>query len=338
MSRKKLLIVEDEGVTALNLKRILDEAGYYVVHTVPSGEEAVEIAMKSDLDLILMDILLEGEMDGIEAAIRIHEHADIPVIFITANSDEEIVNRAKKAEPYGYIIKPFNKRELRTIVTLAIHRYTLEKKLTDSLEKLKLTLNGAIQAIAKIIEVRDPYTAGHQRRVGKLGLAIAAKMELPDDVREAVYIAGTIHDIGKISVPAEILSKPSKLNESEFSLIKSHPFTGYDILKEIDLPWIIAEVVYQHHERLDGSGYPRGLTVKDMEQESRIISVADVVEAMGSHRPYRASLGIDAALDEIFRKPQWFDRDVVKACRALFLEDNFDFNSEISSTVREIKA
>ncbi len=325
MSKEKILIVEDEGVTALNLQRILNEAGYEVVQTVSSGEEAITVAIDTEIDLILMDILLDGELDGIESAVKIHEHVDVPIIFITANSDEDIVNRAKKAEPYGYIIKPFNKRELRTIVTLAIHRYTLEKKLTDSLSKLKNMLNGTIQAIAKIIEVRDPYTAGHQRRVGKLAHAIGIRMNLTDDQKESIFIAGTIHDIGKISVPAEILSKPSKLNESEFSLIKNHPFTGYDILKEIDLPWIIAEIVYQHHERLDGTGYPRGLMGSDMELESKIVSVADVVEAMASHRPYRASLGIEAALDEVSRKTAWFDSEIVRICRSIFEDDHFDF-------------
>jgi len=174
-----------------------------------------------------------------------------------------------------------------------------EEELQESYKKLQKAISGNIQLMATTVEIRDPYTAGHQRRVADLALAIATDMALPKDQIEGIYMAGVIHDVGKISIPTEILSKPGKLTELEFSLIKTHSKIGFDILKEIEFPWPIAQVVYQHHERMDGSGYPQGLSGEKILLEARIMCVADVVEAMASHRPYRAALGIDVALKEI---------------------------------------
>lgn len=180
-------------------------------------------------------------------------------------------------------------------------------------------LEGAIEAIAMTLEMRDPYTAGHQQRVARLACAIAKEMELPQQQIDGLRIAGLIHDLGKVTVPAEILSKPSKLTETEFSIIKNHPRVAYDILKKIDFPWPVADIVLQHHEYLDGSGYPQGLKGGDILLEARILTVADIVEAMASHRPYRPALGIDRALDEIrYGKGQKFDAAVVDACLKVF--------------------
>jgi HD-GYP domain-containing protein (c-di-GMP phosphodiesterase class II) len=176
------------------------------------------------------------------------------------------------------------------------------------------------------IEARDPYTSGHQTKVSRLARAIAQDMALSSDTVDNIRIAGSIHDIGKISVPAEILSKPGKLTDVEFSLIKLHPQTGYDILKNAELPYPIAEIILQHHERLDGSGYPQGLKNDQILLESQIIMVADVVEAMASHRPYRPALGVDAALEEIAKnRGVLYDEKVVEACLRLFREKGFEF-------------
>ena len=176
------------------------------------------------------------------------------------------------------------------------------------------------------VEVRDPYTSGHQTKVSRLARAIAQDMALSSDTVDNIRIAGSIHDIGKIAVPSEILSKPSKLTAIEFSLIKTHPQTGYDILKEAELPYPIAEIVLQHHERLDGSGYSHGLKDGQIILEARIVAVADVLEAMSSHRPYRPALGIEAALDEIEKhKGILYDKKVVEVCSQLFKEKEFRF-------------
>ena len=199
------------------------------------------------------------------------------------------------------------------------YRRRAQQELKESLVKFKKTLDGAITALASLAEKRDPYTAGHQLRVARLASAIAKHMGLAADRVKGIGIAASMHDIGKICVPAELLSKPGRINEHEYGIIKAHPEVGYDILKVIDFPWPLAEIALQHHERIDGTGYPRGLEGHEMLLESRIIAVADVVEAISSHRPYRAALGLESALQEIVgKRGVLYDADVVDACLALF--------------------
>lgn len=201
-----------------------------------------------------------------------------------------------------------------------------EEKLKESLERLQKATSGIIQVMALTIETRDPYTAGHQRRVAALAKAIAIEMNLPAQKVEGINMAGSIHDIGKLSVPADILSKPSKLSDIEKQLIQIHPEAGYNILKDIDFPWPIAQIILQHHERMNGSGYPKGLKGEDILIETRILSVADIVEAIASHRPYRPAMGIDKALEEIKEnKSILYDPAVVNACLKVFKEKGFEF-------------
>jgi putative nucleotidyltransferase with HDIG domain len=199
-----------------------------------------------------------------------------------------------------------------------------KSELFDSIGKLKETLEGIIKTLSIAVENRDPYTAGHQRRVAELSMAIGREMNLNDDQQEEIRVAALLHDIGKIYTPAEILNKPGTLKPIEFELIKQHAEEGYNTLKNIEFPWPIAEIVYQHHERCDGSGYPRGLTRNKTLLAARILSVADVVEAITSMRPYRAALGLDVALDEITRfKGIRYDTDVVTAAIRLFQTGSF---------------
>ena len=203
-------------------------------------------------------------------------------------------------------------------------RKRAEEELRQSYVRLERTLEGTVHALVAAIEMRDPYTAGHQRRVTQLACAIAKEMGLDGEQIEGIRMAGLIHDIGKINVPAEILSKPSPLTELEYGLIKMHPQIGHDVLKTIEFPWPVAQIVLQHHERMDGSGYPQGLSGEEIILEARILSVADVVEAMASHRPYRAPRGIDEALEEISRnRGVLYDPEVVDACLKLFSEMRF---------------
>jgi len=194
----------------------------------------------------------------------------------------------------------------------------------ESLNRLRKSLGATIQAMAVTVEERDPYTAGHQHRVSDLARSIATEMGLPADQIDGIRMAATIHDLGKISVPAELLSMPRKLMDIEFNLIKTHSRSGYDILKDIEFPWPIARIILEHHERMNGSGYPQGLRGDNILIESRIISVADVVESMASHRPYRPSLGIDAALEEIGKnRGILYDDNVVDVCLRLFHEKGY---------------
>ena len=205
------------------------------------------------------------------------------------------------------------------------NRINAEKELRLTMEILQKALKETIQAMSLTVETRDPYTAGHQKRVAELAGAIAEDMGFSKDRVEGIRMAGIIHDLGKIAVPAEILSKPGRINEFEFAIIKTHSQVGHDILKSIEFPWPIAQILLQHHERMDGSGYPLGIKGEDILIESRILAVADVVEAMASHRPYRPALGIDIALEEISKgRGVRYDADVVDACLKLFNEKKFE--------------
>ncbi len=201
-----------------------------------------------------------------------------------------------------------------------------EEQTEKGIEKLRMTLNGTIAALSLTVEQRDPYTAGHQRRVSQLACAIAEEMGLSKDQIEGINVAGIVHDMGKIHIPTEILSRPGKLTKDEYNIVRSHAQVGYDILKGIEFPWPVADIVHQHHEHMDGSGYPLGLSDGDILMEARIICVADVVEAMASHRPYRPSLGMNVALEEILRrKGVHYDARVVKACLEIIKEKGFEF-------------
>jgi len=202
----------------------------------------------------------------------------------------------------------------------------LEKELQQSDKKLQKFIEGIAYIIAEIVEIRDPYLIGHHQRVSKLATAIAQEMKLPQDKIEGVKFASLVHDVGKVNLPTEIVSKPSALFEVEFNLVKNHPRTGYEILKKVDFPWPIAEIVFQQYEKIDGSGYPRGLKGAEILIEAKILGVANVVEAMSSYKSYRPALSIDEALTEISKHENiLFDPEVVEACLRLFKEKEFKF-------------
>jgi HD-GYP domain-containing protein (c-di-GMP phosphodiesterase class II) len=211
-----------------------------------------------------------------------------------------------------------------TVKTRTSELIQANEDIMQNIERLRKALGSTTQALANTVEMRDPYTAGHQRRVSDLACAIATEMCLAAEQIDGIRITSVIHDIGKISVPAEILSKPTRLSNTEFNLIKQHSESGYGILKDIDFIWPVAQIVLQHHERINGSGYPRALKGEEILIEARILAVADVVEAMASHRPYRPGLGIDAALNEIEKnRGIFYDKTVADTCLILFREKGF---------------
>ena len=453
----KVLVVEDESIVSRDINNMLISLGYEVSGVTVTAAQAVETAEKSRPDLVLMDIMLQGDMNGIDAARKIYEQMDIPIVYLTAYADENTLQRAKETAPFGYLLKPFEERELQTTIEIAMYKFQMERKIkasekwlatilksiadaviatdttgkttfmnpmaeeltgwkheealgrplsiifdirdektrekiqpaletagdktpskemhegvvwsktgeeipvefrvapiqkelssaagmvlafTDitwrkkteaelriSLERQKNVIEGVVLAMGHTIEQRDPYTSGHQRRVTKLAVAIGRKIGMKEENIAGLQMASELHDIGKIYVPAEILSKPGKISEVEYSIIKTHPKVGFDILKSIKFPWPIHEFVLQHHERMNGSGYPEGLEGEQIHKEARILAVADVIEAMATHRPYRPALSVEQALTEIDQnKGILYDPDVVEACLVLFKTEGFKFD------------
>jgi response regulator RpfG family c-di-GMP phosphodiesterase len=336
----RILAVDDTPALLRLLTNLLQDEGYEV-RSALGGELALHAAKTNPPDLVLLDIRMPG-MDGYEVCRQLKADPatrDVPVIFVSAVSET-----LEKVQGFGlgavdFVTKPYQRDELmarvRTHLELHRLRHHLEDQvqertaaLTQSEKRLRTSLLDSITALAAIVEMRDPYTAGHQRRVAQLAIAIAKELQLPEEQVEGVHLASVVHDVGMIRIPAEILTKPGKLIDLEFSIIKEHPENGYEVLKSISFPWPIAQIVLQHHERLDASGYPQGLKGEQILLESRIVAVADVVEAMASHRPYRAALGIDSALREIERgRGSVYDAAVVDACNRLFSQQRFAFSS-----------
>jgi len=338
-----ILIVDDEEQIRNLLARYLEMNGHNCTVASNAGE-ARRIIQDRTFELILCDVNMPGEsgIDFIRYALS--RYPDTAAVMVTALDDPAFAEAALEIGAYGYIIKPFKPNEILINVANALKRRKLEiqsrsyrqelertvqartKALRLALKNVQRSVEGIIHAMALAIETRDPYTAGHQARVTKLAMSIGKKLQLPSKQIEGIRMAGMIHDVGKIAVPAEILSKPGGLSDIEFSLIKTHPTIGYHILKDIDFPYPVAQIVLQHHERLDGSGYPGGISREEILVQAKIIAVADVVEAMASHRPYRPSLGLEKALLEINdKKGILYDPEIAEICINLFKDNGFSF-------------
>jgi len=302
-------IVTEEGETLYANQAILDIYGYTYVDELKNTPLHKRYTAESYADFQQrQEKRLMGEAGPPEYEISI-VRKDGEVRHVLALRKEIFWNGQKR---YQIIYQDITERR------------KAELKLQETLHTLRKSINTTIQVLGIASEARDPYTAGHQRRVADLARAIATEMKLPQDTIEGIRMAGAIHDIGKISIPSEILCKPTTLSELEFSLIKSHCQYSYEIIKDVESPWPLADIVYQHHERMDGSGYPRSLKGEDILIEARIIAVADVVEAIISYRPYRPALGIEIALAEIENNAgTLYDVEAVSACLKLFRNKNF---------------
>lgn len=337
----KILVVDDERSIRLTLSEFLKREGYEA-ETAENADVAVDMLSKTEYDVLLTDIVMPRK-SGMSLIADVHRlRPNAQVILMTGEPTVETASAAIRLEVRDYLAKPIAREELLRTVRQAVevkllsdekHRLeedlrrqkeNLEIEVAERTEKLRQAMLNIAYATSAMLELRDPYTAGHQRRVGALASEIGRIMGLTDDTLEGLYMTGCIHDIGKITVPTDILSKPGKLSDLEYALIKEHPQKGYEVLRNYEMPWPIAEIVYQHHERLNGTGYPRGLKGSEIAMEACIICVADVVEAMMSHRPYRAGLGVEAALDEIIKnRGVFYHPDAVDSCVALFKEHGY---------------
>ena len=288
--------------------------------------EALQILGQENIDLVISDIKMQG-INGIELMQKVQStYPDIPFIIMTGFAPEYSYEDIIHAGASDFIAKPFSMGELNAKILRIAKEKNILGQLQQTLTRVKELLENTVGALGSILEKRDPYTAGHQQRVGHLACAIAREMGFSAERIEGLRLAAFVHDIGKISVPADVLAKPGKLSKAEMDLIRVHSQNGYDILKCIDFPWPIAEMVLQHHERLNGSGYPQGLVGQEILLEASIIGVADVMEAMSSHRPYRPALDLSVALQEISQnKSVLYDEAIVDVCLRLWAEKDFNF-------------
>lgn len=330
-TRQPLILIVDDNPTNIDLLRDILSTGYRF-GVAKNGVKALEYIRKHKPDLILLDVMMP-EMDGFEVCRTLKndsDYQDIEVIFITALSDAKYIAQGFEVGAVDYITKPFMAAEVvaRVQTHLALKQMkeelsqqnvVLEKKVREQTVQIQNMFNAAITSMGRMAESRDPYTAGHQHRVSEFACTIGRQMGLPEERVEAIRIASLVHDIGKIRTPVSILNRPGELMPAEWALIKTHSYVGYTILKDMPTLQPIAEIVYQHHEREDGSGYPRGLTGDKILLEAKILAVADVTEAISSHRPYRPAKRIEVAIEEINNKQGiLFDPAVV----ASFLECN----------------
>ncbi|NNG00339.1 MAG: response regulator [Desulfobacteraceae bacterium] len=328
-----ILVVDDEEATRRILSMGIEQAGYQCI-TAGNALEAIDFLKKENISIVISDINMP-HMNGIELLrqIKLDSHADVIIMtgYTSEYSYEDIIGMGasdflQKPVQISEFIARLN-RVIKERTTLSQRNEAL-KSLQDNLDKYKRAMDGIVQAISLAVELRDPYTAGHQQRVSNLACAIAEKMGLDQNQIDGLRMASNIHDLGKISVPAEILCKPGRLSKIEYELIKNHVEAGYDILKKIEFPWPLANIILQHHERLDGSGYPRGLKGEEILLEAKILSVADVFETIASHRPYRPSPGITKAKQEIFdQKDKLYDPQVVGICLEIVTRNNFTFDT-----------
>ncbi len=360
-----VLVVDDHADERMLVRTIVERMGHRVVEA-RNGRDALDLALASAPDLILSDMLMpnmdgfEFCRRLQEHAVLRH----VPFVFVTATYGEQHDREfAAEIGAARVLLKPFEAPALRAVVAEILdegdrfeatqrferlgerefhqrHAGVVNRKLEEKIEELEAAnarlrasdarkrqmFDAVVETISKMVECRDPYTIGHERRVGDLAAAIGEALGLDDDQLEGLRIGGHLHDVGKIALPAEILTKPGKLTQIEHTLLRSHAQIGYEILSSIDFPWPVAEMARQHHERLDGSGYPRGLRGGQIMTEAGILAVADVMEAMVSHRPYRPAVGLNRALEELAAgRGTRYDPTVVDACRKLFLDGRFSF-------------
>ena len=324
-----LLLLEDNpGDARLIREQLADTDVSFNLQCVDLLSKGLKCLVSQNIDAVLLDLGLPDNQ-GLGAIEYLRaKKASIPIIVLTGLNDESVAIEAVRRGAQDYLIKgSITGSMLSRVIRYAIERKNYEEELKRSLEKFTRALNGTVKAMAMAVGIRDTYTAGHQKRGADLARAIAQEMNLVPERVEGVQLACMIHDIGKISIPSEILSKLALLSKLELSLIKIHPQVGYDILKEIDFPWLIAKTVLQHHERINGSAYPAGLKNGDILLEAKVLAVADVVEAIASHRPYRPAFGTKEAIDEITRKQGiLYDPAVVKSCLRLFQNKEFSFS------------
>ena len=329
MSKAQIMIVEDDTIAAKRLERSVENMGFSVISTANSGEQAIRELDSIHPDLIIIDIMLQGEMDGIDVVEEINSVFRVPVIYLTAHNDDCVFDRAKKTNPVGFIVKPFRDDELQRMIALGIYRYRTghelvrERRLVvrsplmtgydiDGIvrKRIRLLLQEerkkqkalweVVTLLVSVVERADPYASQHQEETCILSCYIAEKMGLEREQIDIICMAAMLHDIGQVNMPEGLFRREGIFSDKEMEMMRTHSQLGYDLLSKLELPERIPEIVLQHHEKIDGSGYPKGLSGDNIMIEARIIAVADAIEAMTSSRSYRRAYSLEDAFDELY--------------------------------------
>jgi putative two-component system response regulator len=328
MNGDKILVVEDEWVVADQICKNLKEFGYHVCSTASTGDDAIRQVETDRPDLILMDIVLKGKMNGIDTAERIGLQSDIPVIYLTAYTEPEYIERAKQTKPFGYLVKPFKERDLYSNIEMALYKHRADNEIKDYLERLAKCFKETIKAVSWGTEIRGPYAPGHHRRVAGLAQAISKEIKLADSSVEGLCLAAYVYDISLVNMSMSIIQDSGKLTGTLLNLYQKYPKTSYDILKDVDFPWPVADIVLQHRECFDGSGFPQGIMGENILIEARVLAIADAIEDLTSHRVYRRAFPLSEALENISsHSGTKYDPDVVDACLRLFNEKGYKMES-----------
>ncbi|MCK9378164.1 MAG: response regulator [Syntrophobacterales bacterium] len=325
----KILFVDDDPEILQSVQRIL--RGKFEVSVAASGSEGLSKVEEEGPFAVVVSDLRMPFMDGVAFLEQLGKSApDTVRIMLTGYANLEAAVRAvNEGHVFHILTKPCEPEVLIAALHEGIRHHQLLQTEREyyALKKLHEGLDGVVLALVRLVEIRDPYTAGHQSRVAQLSAAVSQELGLPEERVKQIELSASIHDLGKILVPAEYLSKPGTLRRIEMDIVRMHSQVGHDILEPINFNFPLHKIVLQHHERLDGSGYPQGLKGEDILLEARILAVADVVEAMSSHRPYRPSMPLKGAMEEIRRQRGiFYDAQVVDICLDLFERRNWKFS------------
>jgi len=317
-----IFVVEDGALTSALLQQHIEAMGHQFVGKADNGVDALEQIEQLRPDLVLMDINLRGDMDGIEVATQLRDRETAGVIYLTAFSDEAILERARLTEPYGYLVKPFNRQSLQASVEMGLYKSEVE-------QRQRRIFDGVVQVIAGLVGQRDPFLGSVQMRTALLAEAMAIELKWSAQEQRGIRMAAMLHGIGLASVPVELLNRPAPLQGVEKQMFETHPEAGYQRLKDIAFPYPVAEVVYQHMERLDGSGYPRALRGDAILPGARLLAVASVVTRALTPTMNRAPVDVAELFAQLMAdQGEHYDVEMVEACRRLLLEKGFAWPPE----------